>query len=53
MKMVMLKILTSDQVTFENNFNTVKFTGLTASTDVRINTTIKKNSITNKKKLFK
>ncbi len=44
--------LTSDQVTFENNFNTVKFTGLTASTDVRINTTIKKNSITNKKKLF-
>ena len=44
--------LNSGQVTFENNLNTLKISGLTASSNVRVNTTLKKNGATNKKKNY-
>ena len=46
--------LTSDQVSLGSNGQTITFTGLTASqsSNVTVNTTVKKNSITNKTKNF-
>ena len=44
--------LTSGQISFTNNNTSINITGLTASKTCRINTTLKKNGVTNKKKNY-